>query len=118
MTASETTRSFFEVYSRALLARDADGIAELYAVPGVILFPGNALAVSSRAQTRAFFEQAFPQYDGVTATRTAIEIAASTASSIWADVTWHHDTGATERLMYQLVDDEGTWLIAVLTPLD
>lgn len=73
--------------------------------------------MSSTTQTEEFFASAWPQYEGVTETTRAIEVVACTGHSIWVDVTWRHDTGATERFLYQLVDTEAGWRIAVLTPL-
>src|SRR5680860_1750555 len=48
---NETTTSvkqFFDRYAAALLARDAAAVAELYAVPSRIVFPGNVIAVKRR----------------------------------------------------------------------
>src|SRR5699024_151749 len=45
-------------------------------------------------------------------------VIASTEHSIWADVTWRYHGGAPdERNMYQLVQTDDGWKIAVLTPL-
>lgn len=113
-----TAHDFFSEYTKALLARDADRIADLYAVPALILFPGSSTPVSDRAQTRDFFSSAMGQYDGVEVARPEIDVVAATDNSIWADVTWHYDPGAApERNMYQLVLDGEKWRIAVLTPL-
>ena len=50
---------------------------------------------------------------------TAVEVAASTAHSIWVDVTWTYHGGAPdERNMYQLVRTDEGWKIAVLSPLE
>lgn len=108
---------FFADYGRALLARDADALGERYAVPALILFPGQPVPVASAEQTRAFFAGAFGQYDGVTDTAAEIHVLAATGHSIWVDVTWHHDRGDTERMIYQLVDTGDTWRVAVLTPV-
>jgi ketosteroid isomerase-like protein len=110
---------FFRTYTRALLDRDAEAIADLYAVPALIAFPGQVLAVADRAQTAAFFASAFGQYDGVTDARTSIDVVAETGHSIWADVTWSYDgPAAGERNMYQLLrGGDGVWRIGVLTPL-
>jgi ketosteroid isomerase-like protein len=35
----DQVEEFFERYAAALLARDAAAVAQLYAVPGLILFP-------------------------------------------------------------------------------
>ncbi|MBD8079950.1 DUF4440 domain-containing protein [Cellulosimicrobium arenosum] len=118
MSTSERAHAFFDRYARALLDRDAAAIADLYAVPALILFPGQSVAVSDRAQTEQFFGAAFGQYEGVTDTRSDVEVVAEAPHSVWADVTWHHDNGATERFVYQLVETGGVWQIAVLTPLD
>ncbi|MGO3023873.1 MAG: hypothetical protein ACTIIH_11615 [Brevibacterium sp.] len=56
---------------------------------------------------------------GSTTGDTAVEVAASTAHSIWVDVTWTYHGGALdERNMYQLVRTDEGWKIAVLTPLE
>ena len=112
-------REFFDSYTRALLDRDAKAIAEHYAVPALIEFPEQAIAVSDARQTEEFFAGAFGQYEGVSTTRATIKVVAETGHSIWADVTWTHDAGAPqERLLYQLCRNDDKWTIAVLTPLD
>src|SRR5690606_21988684 len=130
MDAATTARDFFEEYARTLLARDAAGIAAHYAVPALILFPGQSIPVNDAAQTEQFFVGAFAQYEGVTAARAEVRIAGEAPHSIWADVTWR-DEGAAgelghagtargepargERMMYQLVRAGDDWRIAVLT---
>jgi hypothetical protein len=52
---------FFERYQAALLARDAGAVAQMYAVPGLILFPGSPIAVTNRSQTEAFFATTWQQ---------------------------------------------------------
>lgn len=52
---SDTTTEFFDRYAAALLARDEASIGALYAVPSLILFPGQAIAVSEARQTEQFF---------------------------------------------------------------
>ncbi|HEX5728397.1 nuclear transport factor 2 family protein [Microbacterium sp.] len=116
-TTADIVASFFDKYRRALLDRDAKRVAQLYAVPALILFPGQSIAVSDAAQTEKFFASAWDQYEGVTDTRTELDVVATTPGSVWVDLTWHHDNGASERLMYQLVRTEEDWRIAVLTPL-
>ena len=112
-------RDFFDSYTRALLDRDAKAIAGHYAVPALIEFPDQAIAVSDARQTEEFFAGAFGQYEGVSRTDAAVEVVAATGHSIWADVSWHHHGGAPdERSMYQLVRNGDKWTIAVLTPLD
>ncbi|MFD9950320.1 hypothetical protein ACFWYW_18270 [Nonomuraea sp. NPDC059023] len=117
MTDNDLVLDFFHRYSRALLARDEKAVAGMYAVPALILFPGQSVAVSDAKQTEEFFAGAWSQYDGVEDTTTDITVVAETAHSIWADVTWHHGNGARERLMYQLIDAGSRWKIATLTPL-
>lgn len=116
--ALQIATEFFVGYGQDLLARDADALSERYAVPGLILYPGEPVAVTSREQTRQFFAGAFGQYEGISDTSSEITLLANTKTSIWADVTWHHDSGATERLVYQLVAAGETWQIAVLTPVE
>ena len=119
MTEHTTAEQFFTTYTRALLDRDAQAIADHYAVPALIAFPGQVLTVSDRAQTAAFFASAFAQYEGVTDASAAIDVVAETGHSIWADVTWSYEGPAEgERNMYQLLRDaDGNWRIGVLTPL-
>ena len=113
------SREFFDSYTRALLDRDAKAIAEHYAVPALIEFPEQAIAVSDARQTEEFFAGAFGQYEGVSRSDAAMEVVAATGHSIWADVTWTHDAGIpSEHFIYQLVRDSESWKIAVLTPLD
>lgn len=108
---------FFDEYARGLLARDAAAVAGLYAVPALIAFPAQSLAVADRSQTEAFFTSAWEQYDGVDDVSSDVRVVAETGHSIWADVTWRYGDDRTERFIYQLVDDGGTWRIAVLTPI-
>jgi ketosteroid isomerase-like protein len=117
MTENTTVTGFFEQYRAALLARDERQVASMYAVPGLILFPGQVIAVSDEAQTQQFFAAAFAQYTDVTDTHTDLAVVAETPGSVWVDVTWHHEGAPEERLMYQLVELGDAWKIAVLTPL-
>lgn len=128
MDAAATARGFFEEYARTLLARDAAGIAAHYAVPALILFPGQSIAVTDAAQTEQFFAGALAQYEGVTAARAEVRVAGEAPHSIWADVTWRYsaaagepepgETARGERMMYQLVQAADDSRIAVLTPLE
>ena len=117
MTEQSTVTEFFDRYRGALMARDERRVAAMYAVPGLILFPGQPVAVADQAQTEQFFGSAWGQYEGVTDTHTEITVVAETTGSVWADVTWHHEGAPAERLMYQLVETDDGWKIAVLTPL-
>ncbi|WP_210481347.1 hypothetical protein [Naasia sp. SYSU D00948] len=112
---TEKVDRFFARYGMALLARDAGALARMYAVPGLILFPGQSIVVTERAQTQAFFESAFGQYAGVNELDRYIAIAAATPSSVWADVTWSWHDEPRERFMYQLVNGGEGYEIAVLT---
>lgn len=118
MTTNRIAREFFETYSRALLDRDPKAIADHYAVPALIEFPDQAIAVSDPAQTEDFFAGAFGQYEGVTSTSADIHVVAETGHSLWAEVTWSYNGTPAERNVYQLVRANGGWKIAVLTPLD
>lgn len=114
---NEMVEEFFERYSKALLARDAMAVAEMYAVPSLIVFPGNVIAVSSTQQTEEFFESSWQQYDGVNSVDKEIVVMAEAPGSVWVDVTWSHDGRPSERMCYQLVAVEDAHQIAVLTPL-
>lgn len=120
MSEHDITRTFFDSYTRALLDRDAQAIADHYAVPCLIEFPGQAIAVSDRRQTEEFFPSAFAQYANVTEADTTVTVVAETKHNIWADVSWNYHGGAPdERNMYQLIrSSNDEWKIAVLTPLD
>src|SRR5699024_6068026 len=109
---------FFDTYTRALIDRDAAAIADHYAVPALIEFPGQRISVTDASQTESFFAGAFDQYEAVTEVDAAVSAIASTGHSIWADVTWRYRGRAPdERNMYQLVQTDDGWKIAVLTPL-
>ena len=109
---------FFDTYTRALIDRDAAAIADHYAVPALIEFPGQRISVTDASQTESFFAGAFDQYEAVTDVDAVVSVIASTEHSIWADVTWRYHGGAPdERNMYQLVQTDDGWKIAVLTPL-
>lgn len=106
-------------YAAALLSRDAAAIADAYAVPALILFPGSSIVVTDRAQTEAFFESSMAQYDDVTEAEPRASVIAAAPHSVWVDVTWRYDGADRERFVYQLVaDDDARWRIAVLTPLE
>lgn len=116
MTRSDTA-GFFDRYQAALLDRDAARISEMYAVPGLVLFPGTSVAVTDRSETEQFFRASFGQYDGVTAVDHQLTIIAETSHSVWADVTWSYGGRPRERFCYQLVGADDPQ-IAVLTLID
>jgi hypothetical protein len=117
LNAAETT-AFFDRYATALLAHDEAAIATLYAVPSLILFPGQSIAVSDPQQTAQFWAAAWEQYDGVDAVEKEITILAQGPGSIWADVRWSYGDNAGEHFCYQLIEGADGPQIAVLTPLD
>jgi hypothetical protein len=108
---------FFDAYAAALLARDERAIARMYAVPALILFPGNPIAVTDADQTRAFFAASWNQYEGVDAVDKTVAVMGTAPGSVWADVTWSYAGAVRERFCYQLVERDGGWQIAVLTPM-
>jgi hypothetical protein len=114
---SDTPEQFFDRYQAALLARDERAVARLYAVPGLIVFPGRVIPVTDAGQTEAFFASSWEQYDGVDEVRRRLEIMAEGPGSVWADVVWSYDGEERERFCYQLVPSPGGYRIAVLTPL-
>jgi hypothetical protein len=111
------TQQFFTRYAKALLDRDHDTIADLYAVPGLIAFPDQRVAVTDREQTRQMFAQNWSAYDGVTEAIPEV-VVVQTAHSVWADVTWSYGGGPRERYVYQLLRGPAGWQIGVLTPLE
>jgi hypothetical protein len=116
-TTNNLVGQFFDRYATALLARDEQTIARLYAVPSLILFPGNPIVVSEVVQTEQFFASSWAQYDGVDAVTRQINVLAEAPGTVWADVTWSYDGEARERFCYQLVDNGDEYQIAVLTPM-
>lgn len=117
MNENTIAQDFFDSYTHALLGRDAKAIAGHYAVPALIEFPDQPVAVSEAAQTEDFFAGALGQYEGVRDASAAVHVIAETGHSLWVDVTWSYDGTAAERNMYQLVRAGESWKIAVLTPL-
>lgn len=113
----ETVHRFFDQYASALLARDAKTIARMYAVPSLILFPGNAIAVTDAKQTEEFFASSWGQYEGVDSVDRQLSIMGQAPGSVWADVTWSYGGQPRERFCYQLVEGPEGWQIAVLTPM-
>ena len=113
-----TTDDFFARYARALLARDADAIADMYAVPALIAFPGQSIAVGDREQTRASFADNWSAYEGVTEADPRVQVLAATGHSVWAAVTRSYGGREQERYVYQLLDGPDGWQIGVLTPMD
>jgi ketosteroid isomerase-like protein len=109
---------FFERYQAALLARDAAAVARMYAVPGLILFPGNAIAVTDRSQTEAFFATTWQQYEGIEEVDKDLVILAEAPGSVWVDLRWRYGSGRGERFCYQLFLTAAGYQIAVLTPLE
>ena len=110
--------AFLTDYAAALLARDEHRVADLYAVPALVLFPGNAVAVSAREQTEQFFVSAWGQYDGVDTVAHEVTLMGAGPATAWLDVTWVYDGQPRERFCYQVVQGaDGAWRIAVLTPL-
>jgi hypothetical protein len=110
--------AFFDRYAAALLARDEQAVANLYAVPSLILFPGNVIVVTDEAQTASFFASSWAQYEGIDAMDRTETIMAEAPHSIWVDVTWTFGGQPRERFCYQLVAGDQSNLIAVLTPLE
>ena len=85
--AQKIAEEFFSRYADALLARDAKAVATMYAVPSLILFPENSIAVSDAAQTEKFFASSWDQYEGVESVEKKIALMGATAHSILVDVT-------------------------------
>jgi hypothetical protein len=116
---NDKAHEFFDRYAAALLARDEKAIAGMYAVPSLILFPGNAIPVSDAGQTEQFFASSWSQYEGVDKADGQIVIMGEAPGSVWADVTWFFDgEAAQERFCYQLVERPDGYQIAVLTPME
>jgi hypothetical protein len=99
------------------LARDEKAIADMYAVPSLILFPGRSIVVGDTRQTEEFFAASWGQYDGVDAVDKQIVIMGEAPGSLWVDVTWSYDGEARERFCYQLVPGPDGYQITVLTPM-
>ena len=115
--ATDTAHEFFERYAAALLARDEQTIAGMYAVPSLILFPGNSIPVSDASQTEQFFAASWAQYEGVDEIDKEIVVVAVAPGSLWVDVTWSYGGKPRERFCYQLVEGTDGYQIAVLTPM-
>lgn len=118
MSDNQEVERFFDQYAAALLARDAKAVARMYAVPSLILFPGNPIPVSDTHQTEAFFDSAWEQYDGVDDVDRTIVVMGEAPGTVWADVTWFHDGQPREHMCYQLVETPEGYQIAVLTPME
>ncbi|MCF8610954.1 hypothetical protein L5G28_12420 [Gordonia sp. HY285] len=110
-------QQFFDAYAAAMLARDSKAIADLYAVPALVEFPGQAVAVSDSSQTEQFFAASFAQYEDVENVTPAVRTVAETGHSSWVEVSWSYDGTLAEQYIYQLVQTSDGWRIAVLTPL-
>jgi hypothetical protein len=113
----EKVDEFFERYASALLARDEKTIAQMYAIPSLILFPGNSIIVSDTKQTEEFFASTWDQYEGVSEVQKQIVIMGEAPHSVWVDVTWSYEGEPRERFCYQLVEKDGRYQIGVLTPM-
>lgn len=108
---------FFERYATKLLARDEKAIAEMYAVPSLILFPGRSIVVGDSKQTEDFFASSWGQYEGIDAVEKRIAVMGEAPNSVWVDVTWSYCGQARERFCYQLIEGAKGYQIAVLTPM-
>lgn len=118
MDTDRSVVEFFDRYAAALLERDENAIATMYAVPGLILFPGQSLVVDDPGLTRRFFAGNWGQYAGVTEAVPGLDVVAATDHSVWVKVDWAYRGQVRERFVYQLVRTAGGgWQIAVLTPL-
>ena len=117
MDTRSKVEEFFDRYAAALLARDAKAMAKMYAVPALILFPGNSIPVSDAKQTEDFFNASWAQYEGVTEAQRHIAIMGEAPHSVWADVTWTYGGQPRERFCYQLVAGPEGYQVAVLTPM-
>jgi hypothetical protein len=117
MTDNSKVDRFFERYAAALLARDERAVARLYAVPALILFPGQSTPVSDAKQTEEFFATTWSQYEGIDAADKQIVIMGEAPGSVWADVTWSYGGQPRERFCYQLIEGTDSYQIAVLTPM-
>jgi ketosteroid isomerase-like protein len=117
MTDNSKVEQFFERYAAALLARDEKAVARMYAVPSLILFPGQSIPVSDAKQTEEFFAASWSQYEGIDAADKQIVIMGEAPGSVWADVTWSYGGQPRERFCYQLVEGTDGYQIAVLPPL-
>lgn len=109
--------TFLDRYAAALLSRNAQTVAGLYAVPSLILFPGQSILVSDPGQTEEFFAASWSQYEGVDTIKKQVVIMARAPGSIWADVTWSYRGRPQERFCYQLIPGTDGPKIAVLTPM-
>lgn len=116
MTA--TADAFFARYRQALLDRDEQEMGRLYAVPALIVFPGQLVAVDDARTTEQFFASNWAQYDGVDDVDGTVEVADVAPGSLWVDVTWSYGGQAREKFRYQLVETPDGLRIAVLTPLE
>lgn len=112
----DAIEEFFDRYEAALLSRNETAIAAMYAVPSLILFPGQSIAVSDPKQTEQFFGSSWDQYEGVAAMDRDLTVMKDAAATVWVDLTWSHTNGG-ERFCYQLVQQPEGLQIAVLTPL-
>ena len=113
--AEAAAHAFFNRYAAALLARDEKAIAAMYAVPALILFPGQAIPVTDTSQTEDFFKQSWTQYEGVQQADKQLVVMAEAPGSLWVDVTWSYDGKVQERFCYQLIEHPEGQQIAVLT---
>ncbi len=110
--------AFFERYAQALLDRDEGAISTMYAVPGLILFPGQSLVVDDPELTRRFFAANWDQYEGVTEAVPEPAVIAATDHSVWVKVDWRYGGEVREHFVYQLLKTaDSAWQIAVLTPM-
>lgn len=118
----ESTRQkvdeFFERYASALLARDEKAVAQMVAVPSLILFPGRSVPVSDAKQTEQFFASSWAQYEGVDEAEKRLVIMGEAPGYVWADVTWYYGGEPRERFCYQLIEGASGYQIAVLTLME
>jgi hypothetical protein len=114
----EKVEKFFERYAAALLARDEKAMAGMYAVPSLVLFPGNVVLVTDAKQTEEFFAASWSQYEGVDEFDPRVAVMGEAPGSVWADVRWSYGGQPRERFCYQLLERSDGYQIAVLTPME
>jgi hypothetical protein len=115
MTPEQHIRAFLDQYGQRLTAGDGAALAEMYALPALIVADAGALAVVDRAQITEFFGHAPEQYraQGIVGTRPEVDrIEPLTDKLFSVDVRWpyvyedgHEAGGEHSRYLVELGPD-------------
>ncbi|QGF23207.1 nuclear transport factor 2 family protein [Raineyella fluvialis] len=125
MDISGDLSALFETYSTLLAEGDLDHLARLYVYPAMVIAPHARLVVADQDQTRRFFAGSLKGYaeKGIVASQPAVTWSDQPGRGVAAAYVTFTNLDAEgrevnqEHYCYQLVQIDGWWKIATITPL-